>query len=136
LEALACGVPLVTTDNGGCREYAFDGRTALVVPPRDPAAMASAIERLLGDEALASELVANGLDVVARDFDWESRTDELATVLDGVIAHPSPTPPRPAPPDRPELSVVVLAWDNLVLTQRFVQSVRAGTDLSHELIVV
>jgi glycosyltransferase involved in cell wall biosynthesis len=33
LEALACGVPLVTTDNGGCREYAIDGETALVVAP-------------------------------------------------------------------------------------------------------
>ena len=32
LEAMACGVPLVTTDNGGCREYAIDGETALVVP--------------------------------------------------------------------------------------------------------
>ena len=38
LEALACGVPLVTTDNGGCREYAEDGKTALLVPPRDPGA--------------------------------------------------------------------------------------------------
>ena len=48
LEALACGVPLVTTDNGGCREYAANEETALVVPPRDPQSMASAIRRLLG----------------------------------------------------------------------------------------
>ena len=33
LEAMACGVPLVTTNNGGCLEYAIDGETALVVPP-------------------------------------------------------------------------------------------------------
>ena len=42
LEALACGTPLVTTDNGGCREYARDGETALVVPPQDANAMAAA----------------------------------------------------------------------------------------------
>ena len=35
-EALACGTPLVTTDNGGCRDYAIDQETALVVPARDP----------------------------------------------------------------------------------------------------
>ena len=75
LEAMACGVPLVTTDNGGCREYAIDGETALVVPPRDPVAMANAIRRLLNDEVLAKQLVTNGLDLVERDFDWERRTD-------------------------------------------------------------
>ena len=64
LESLACGTPLVTTDNGGCREYAIDGETALVVPPRDARAMADAIRRLLDDDALAARLVANGLDVV------------------------------------------------------------------------
>src|SRR3954468_2737076 len=76
LEALACGVPLVTTDNGGCREYAVDGETALVVPPKDAPAMAAALRRVLDDRDLAATLVANGLDLVARDFDWESRTDE------------------------------------------------------------
>ena len=88
LEALACAAPLVTTDNGGCREYAIDGETALVVPPRDARAMADAIRRLLDDDALAARLVANGLEVVERDFDWERRTDEFEAVLDGLSAEP------------------------------------------------
>jgi glycosyltransferase involved in cell wall biosynthesis/GT2 family glycosyltransferase len=138
LEAMACGVPLVTTDNGGCREYAIDGQTALVVPPRDPVAMANAIRRLLNDEVLAKELTANGLELIERDFDWERRTDELAQVLDGVSAGTAsaPPPPRPAPPAEPELSVVTLAWDNLPYTQDFVESVRQHTDVDYELIVV
>lgn len=138
LEALACGAPLVTTDNGGCREYAIDGETALVVPPRDTEAMARAIGRLLEDRALARRLRANGLELVARDFDWEARTDELAEVLDGVVAGTAlaPPPPRPEPPLDPDLSIVVLAWDNLGYTQQFVQSVRQHTDRSHELIIV
>src|SRR5206468_6433357 len=77
LEALACGTPLVTTDNGGCREYAVDGETALVVPPRDAPQMAAAIRRLLDDKALAARLIANGLDVGGRDFDSERRTRDL-----------------------------------------------------------
>jgi GT2 family glycosyltransferase len=138
LEALACGVPLVTTANGGCREYAVDQETALVVPPRDPESMATAIRRLLDDRELATRLVANGLEIVARDFDWERRTDELAQVLDGVSAGTALAPPprRPEPPTDPELSVVVLAWGNLEYTQQFVESARRHTDVDYELIVV
>ena len=140
LEALACGTPLVTTDNGGCREYAVDGETALVVPPRDVPAMAEAVCRLLTDDALSARLVANGLDVVTRDFDWERRTDELEARLDGLSAEPSlaaaPPPTRPAAPARPELSVVVPAWNNLLYTQQFVDSIRRNTDVPYELVIV
>jgi GT2 family glycosyltransferase len=138
LEALACGVPLVTTDNGGCREYATDGETALVVPPRDARAMADAIQHLLDDPVYAARLATNGLEVVARDFDWESRTDEFADVLDGISAGTAlaPNPPRPDVPEQPELSVVTLAWDNLWYTQGFVESVRRYTDVPYELIIV
>jgi GT2 family glycosyltransferase len=138
LEALACGTPLVTTDNGGCREYAIDGETALVVPPRDVEAMATAIERLLDDETLAKQLSTNGLDLVGRDFNWESRTDELAELLDGVVAGTAsaPPPPRPPVPAEPVLSIVVLAWDNLEYTQKFCESVRQHTDVPYELIIV
>ncbi len=138
LEALACGTPLVTTDNGGCREYAIDGETALVVPPRDPPAMAAAVRRLLDDAELAARLSANGLEVVEQDFDWERRTDEFAEVLDGVCAGSvAAPPPPPCPvPAEPEVSVVVLAWDNLVLSQMFVDSVRRNTDVPYELVIV
>ena len=137
LEALACGVALVTTDNGGCREYAIDGETALVVPPDDPEAMAAAIQRLLDDDVLAKELAANGLEVVARDFDWEARTDELVEILDGVVAGTAlAPPPRPDPPADPDLSVVVLAWDNLPFTRTFVETIRQHTDVPYELIIV
>jgi GT2 family glycosyltransferase len=138
LEALACGTPLVTTDNGGCREYARDGETALVVPPQNARAMAEAIDRLLNDETLAKELSTNGLDAVEQDFDWERRTDALAEILDGVAAgRVSATPPgRPSAPAQVVLSIVVLAWDNLEYTQRFVESVRQHTDVPYELIIV
>ena len=138
LESLACGTPLVTTDNGGCREYAIDGETALVVPPRDAPAMAAAIRRLLDDQPFADRLAANGLDLVDRDFDWERRTDQFAEVLDGVTAGSlsAPAPVRPPAPAEPEVSVVVLAWDNLLYSQQFVESVRRNTDVGYELVIV
>ena len=51
----------------------------------------------------ASELVANGLEVVERDFDWERRTDEFEEVLDGVVAGTigRPAAARPAAPADP-----------------------------------
>jgi GT2 family glycosyltransferase len=138
LEAMACGVPLVTTDNGGCLEYAIHEQTALVVPPRDPVAMADAIARLRDDPRLAQELVQNGLELVERDFDWEARTDQLVEILDGVVAGTTsaPPPPRPEAPAAPLLSVVVLCWDNLLYSQRFVETVRQHTDVPYELIIV
>jgi GT2 family glycosyltransferase len=138
LEALACGTPLVTTDNGGCREYALDGETALVVPPRDARAMAGAIRTLLDDGELAAKLAANGLDLVAADFDWDKRTAELEEVLDGLVAGPAPVAPpvRPAAPPAPELSVVVAASDKLLTTQQFVESARRNTDVPYQLVIV
>jgi glycosyltransferase involved in cell wall biosynthesis/ribosomal protein S18 acetylase RimI-like enzyme len=56
IEAAAMGRPLVLTDIRGCREVARHGREALLVPPRDPDALAAAITRLVGDPALRRRL--------------------------------------------------------------------------------
>ena len=67
-EALAHGVPIVGFDVGAVREYLEDGRTGLLVPPGDTAALANALERLLNDPALAAELGARGRELVAARF--------------------------------------------------------------------
>ncbi|HTE53297.1 MAG TPA: glycosyltransferase [Kofleriaceae bacterium] len=56
IEASAYGRPIVTTDVIGTRDLVSDGETGLVVPPRDPRALADALERVLVDEALAERL--------------------------------------------------------------------------------
>jgi glycosyltransferase involved in cell wall biosynthesis len=56
LEAATRGVPLVATAVGGMREVIEHGRSGLLVPHGDPAAMTAAIRRILEDPALASRL--------------------------------------------------------------------------------
>jgi len=70
MEAAACGLPVVTTDVSGARHCVEHGRTGLVVPPRDPAALGSALVELLTDSVrlesfgqLARVLAEERLDV-------------------------------------------------------------------------
>lgn len=56
LEAMAAGIPVVATDVDGVSEIVDDGKTGILIPPKDPDAIASAVNRLLHDEALADSL--------------------------------------------------------------------------------
>jgi len=83
VESMVCGCALVTADNGGCRDYARDEATALVVPPRQPARLAEAIDRLLRDDALRLRLAHAGQQE-ARRFNWDvagARLERLLTAL-------------------------------------------------------
>lgn len=75
LEAMACGAACVLTDSGGVMEYARDGENAIVVPPKNEAALAEAILRLVEDRPLRERLAAAGL-ATARTFTWR-RSAEL-----------------------------------------------------------
>jgi glycosyltransferase involved in cell wall biosynthesis len=68
LEAMACERPVVATRTGGLPEAVEDGRTGLLVPPRDEAALEDAIVRLLADPALRKELGQAGRARVAQQF--------------------------------------------------------------------
>lgn len=60
LEALATGIPVVATRAGGLPEIVEDGANGLLVPPKDPDALAAAIMRLLSDGELARRLSEQG----------------------------------------------------------------------------
>lgn len=56
IEAAAMGRPVVATDAPGCRQVVIDGKTGILVPPRDPDALAVALSSLLGDAALRQRM--------------------------------------------------------------------------------
>lgn len=77
LEAMACGVPVLTSNLSSLPEVAGDA--ALLVDPLDTEAIAAALMRLLSDSALRAELIARGLKRAA-GFTWESAAAQLAQV--------------------------------------------------------
>lgn len=69
LEAMATGRPVIATDVPGCRDAVAAGTTGLLVPPRDPAALAQAMLDLLGDPARAAAMAAAGRARAEQVFD-------------------------------------------------------------------
>lgn len=69
MEAAAMGVPSVVTDIRGCREAVVEGESGLFVPPHDAAALAGAINALLGDPERAAALGQGGLRLARERFD-------------------------------------------------------------------
>ena len=76
MEAMACGGALVTTDTGGSRDYAVDGGTALVSPPKQPEQLADNLARVLSDEVLRSKLADKGYQRI-KEFSWEANSAKL-----------------------------------------------------------
>lgn len=84
-EAMACKAPVVCTDIGAVRDFAFNEKTALLVPPGDPSAMAVAILRLVSDPSLRETLRENAYRHI-RQFDWDKSAAELEKILVAALA--------------------------------------------------
>lgn len=85
MEAMACRCALVTTDTGGCRDYAIDRQTALVSPPRDVEGLARNLASLLTDDALLETLSENGCKKI-QDFDWEENCRRMSGLFEQSLA--------------------------------------------------
>ena len=68
IEAAACGRPVVTTDNVGCRDISIHEQTALVAPVNDPVALANALERMIKEPALRERLRRNAFEKFIAEF--------------------------------------------------------------------
>jgi glycosyltransferase involved in cell wall biosynthesis len=84
LEAMACGAPVVVTDQRGARDYAVDGENSLVVPIQAPEKVAQAMIQILTTPDLAQRLGHAGLQT-AQLYRWEPALDRFEAAL-GISA--------------------------------------------------
>lgn len=80
VESLAMGLPAAATRVSALPEIVRDGDTGLLVPPGDPPALATAILRLLSDEALRDRVIGRGRRLVHTDFDNRQLIKQLAAI--------------------------------------------------------
>jgi glycosyltransferase involved in cell wall biosynthesis len=82
VEAMACGLPVVTTDVSGIPELVRDDANGLLVGPDDPEALAGALERLRQDPALRERLTSAARETVREDFDGDALARRLARLFE------------------------------------------------------
>lgn len=85
LQSMASGRPVVGTDVGGIPEVVQDGVTGMVVPPKDPAALASAVKRLLADRALMARMGEAGRALVLERHTTDRMLDDIEAVYGKVL---------------------------------------------------
>lgn len=81
MEAMAAGVPVVGTRNGGVSEIVDDGRTGLLVDPSDEAAILGAVLRLINDSALRTEMIPAARARIEQAFDSRVGAARVAAVI-------------------------------------------------------
>ena len=103
LEAMAVGIPVVTSNHGGHTDFLRDGRTGYLVQPGDEAALADAIAKLAGDSAAAAamgeanrELFRSRYTIAHCAEAYEALFDEVLTGRSGPPVHDS-SPSRSVP---------------------------------------
>jgi glycosyltransferase involved in cell wall biosynthesis len=90
LQAMFTGLGAVTTDAGAIPEIAIDGKTALVVPREDVAALAAALGRLLADPALAEHLGSAARERVLARHSLSTMLERMESVFAQVTGNRAP----------------------------------------------
>ncbi|HWP85726.1 MAG TPA: glycosyltransferase, partial [Terriglobia bacterium] len=90
VEAQACGLPVVASRFGGFPEVVDEGRTGLLVPPRDPQALAAAVRELLEDPARRRAMAA-AAPAWAAQFAWPAVADRIETAYRSALSRETAT---------------------------------------------
>lgn len=89
IEAMASGTPVVASDVGGLQFTVIPEETGLLVPPKDDAAFAQAIGRILADPAYRYQLGRAGRDRVEEMFSWDGVASQLGKLYQQVLKVPA-----------------------------------------------
>jgi len=81
LEAMACQCAVVTYDNGGSRDFAFDGQTAFVAPRRDKEALYQKLELAVSDKNLRQKIALAGYEFIQKMPTWDQQAEKLEKIF-------------------------------------------------------
>lgn len=95
LEAMACGLPVITTNIGGTCEVIRPGLDGLLVEPGDQAALAERLIDVLGDEALAERLSRQARQRVEEEYTADRTAARYAALYARLAGYPQPLPAAP-----------------------------------------
>ncbi len=85
LEAMACGTPVVGTDISGITDVINHLQTGLIVPPKNPEALADAIITLLEHESLRKKLSQNARELMVNNYSWNKVVEKVENVYSELI---------------------------------------------------
>lgn len=88
LEAMGAGIPIVSSAIGGTDELIDDGRSGLLVPPGDAAALAAALRRVLADPQLREDFAARARERVDAGLTREQNAERVAAVYRELLGEP------------------------------------------------
>jgi glycosyltransferase involved in cell wall biosynthesis len=80
LEAMACGCAVITSNNGGCNEYARDGYNCLMFEPKDSKCLSDLVSRLIIDGNLRKSISFAGLKT-ASQFSWSKSVNDFEKII-------------------------------------------------------
>ena len=86
LEAMSAGAPMVVTETDGLPEDVEHGHSGLLIPSKDPTALADALQKLLSDRALARRLGQGARDAYHRKFSMAGMQRDVETLLSTLDA--------------------------------------------------
>jgi len=85
LEAMSRGIPVIASNIGGIPEIIEDGRTGILVPPRNPIKMAKAIKKLIEDPSLYEQISINGINEVKEKYTNEKVINQIDNYINNLF---------------------------------------------------
>jgi len=77
IEAMAAGIPVIGTLEGGIKDFLVDGVTGLAVPTKSPKAIAFQVQKYLNDRVLRDKITINGKRMAFEKYDWDLIAEEM-----------------------------------------------------------
>ncbi len=128
LEAMSCGKAVIGTSAGGTREYIEDGESGVIVPPKDPQAIADAIIKLLKEPAYRQYLSDNARTRVLEKFQRKKIAADTVELYELAIKRFGQNRKslylRPADQAVPDAAVMLYALDRMIYNLMFQESYR------------